>query len=536
MQIYIVGIGQCGTSVTYDVISNLAGIVKSKDVTSWRQGPEVATNELVSMLNRDMRRHEKLLAKVLWWAERIWSDAHGNRFFIPPKLAIIDGNPDNFVKSAFEQFRGNFTLGKDESNNQELKHLADLILTTQVLDLGAWRGGCANGIVGEQVAFTNLPPGRLRNALGVDDYGQLAGTSASIDVFLVVSSGGGATGSGGGVYLGRSRALVEGTRTTLVLNALVLPSTTMSADNKRYALNAGRALARHANTGLLERTSGGGDDNDIRPSSTVLFSNPRDEGSSSSLQRLNDYVAEFAIRMSNFSYPENVARLARDLDVRELVRFMLGNVSVLAMGHLESEFWGAEDVEHMLVEHAFAGLYDKLDKCKKAHGLSVERQVELPEGLTDVLDSVESAMVVIGVPPRFRHELSLTDISSCLRKITGSQLCSGVQTFSYGSTSDVELTVFLRYRSMHDNSLARYFIRQFVGDEWTFGVEEVLETEYLRSRVEQDDDYTRAFKEVAADLAELGGSFDFDAFVMRRQESFFPRVPSSRSEGGAQGP
>ena len=546
MQIYVVGIGQCGTSVTYDVISNLVGTVKSKEVTSSREGKggSEARNELLSLLIRDMGSYEKLLVKIRWWAERIWGDSHGNRVFIPPRLAIIDGNTDNFVKSAFEQFRGILNSKEDESDdqdldpdNQDLRHFANLILSTQVLDLNAWRGGCANGIVGEQVSSTNLPPNRLRNELGIDGDGKLE-NGEPVDVFLVVSSGGGATGSGGGVYLGRGGAIVEGTRNTLVLNALVLPSTTMSADNRRYALNAGRALARHGNTVSLKHASEDNKVNDM-PSSIVLFSNPRDEGSSPSLQRLNDYIAELTIRMSNFSYSENAARIGRDLDVRQFRNFMFGNASVLAMGHVESKFWDAESVEHLLVESAFVDMYDEvndeMDKDIKPHGLSIEREMDIPKGSTAVLDTVDSAMVVVGVPPRFKGDLSLVRIASHLRESTGSSLDSGIEMYAYGSASDLELTVFLRYESMNDCSLAHYFIKQFVGDEWNYGAEEILETTYLRSRVERRDKYTAAFREIVADLAELGGSFDFDAFVVQRQDSLFPRARSLRSEGNAEG-
>lgn len=109
MQIYIVGIGQCGTSVAFDVISDLTGFVKSKEIKTLPQrggDVEAARNDLEKRLNNDFTRPERLKAKVSNWVSRLLSDGTDRKAFIRPKIAIIDGNPNNFVKNAFQRFAG----------------------------------------------------------------------------------------------------------------------------------------------------------------------------------------------------------------------------------------------------------------------------------------------------------------------------------------------------------------------------------------------------------------------------------------------
>ena len=526
MQTYIIGIGQCGTSVAFDVISQLTGFVKSKDVTSSPQsgGSDTARNQLQALLDRDMRRRETLVARIESWASRLWNGPNQDRrAFVPPKIAIIDGNPDNFVKDAFQNFRGTLAAQPeedDEANDGNLRHVANLIMETKVLDLGQWRSGCANGIVGEQVACTYLQPEQLRAQLGVDGQGNLADANMPfpVAIFLVVSAGGGATGSGGGVYLGKTDALVtreERPRHATTLNVVVLPSTTSSLDNRRYALNAGRALARHGNVIGVQN-----DDIDSnRPSSTMLFSNPRDEGDSKSLQRLNNYIAEFAIRLGNFTFPGNVARIARDVDVRELVRFLYGKVSVLAMSHLPRDGWKEPEIESMLVKRAFANMYETDADVEKPYGVSVEDPVAALES-TDtagVLSTASSAIFMIGVPPNFERALSLEQINKHVRTRSTSLLRSGIRAFSYGSSKDLELTVLLRYRTMSACSLASYFVGQYISGHWSSPASEIPETEYLRARVEQDDDDAEAFEEIVDDLNELESNMSFNGYTVRRQ-------------------
>ena len=530
MQIYIIGIGQCGTSVAFDTISELTGFVKSKEVKTLPQkggDVEVARNELQKRLNDDLGKADSWKARIRPWLSRLWNDPKGRKAFIVPKIAIIDGNPSNFVKDAFGQFSGSVGLSEPDRHDADLDQLVDLIRGTNVLDLGQWRSGCANGVVGEAVTAANLQPQALRQALGVDDKGNLQGDGGGpfpVSVFLVVSSGGGATGSGGGVYLAqtdvllaRSDAKAQAPSHAIVANAIVLPSIQASSDNRKYALNAGRALARHGNA-----ITQGAEDN---PSATILFSNPPDEGDSRALQRLNNYLAEFAIRVANFTFPGNVASIARDVDEREL-RYLLRKTCVLAMSHLDQDDWYEGELESKLVERAFADIYES--DADKPHGLSVERWPHAEDNSAESgLSRVSSAMVAIGIPPTFRKPLSIAKINSHLRRHAGSPLGSGIRTFAYGAGKNLELTVFLRYRAMNACPLAMHFVTQYVGAQWNADADSLAETEHILARAEQDDDYAETFEELAADLDGLGETMDFGGFTLHRP----PETHRPASEG-----
>lgn len=526
MQIYIIGIGQCGTSVAFDTISELTGFVKSKEVkTLPQEGGEVeaARNELQKRLNEDLGKADSWKARIGPWLSRLWNDQKGRKAFILPKIAIIDGNPNNFVKDAFAQFSGRVGQSEPDGRDEDLEQLVGLIMGTNVLGLGQWKSGCANGLVGEVVAAANLQPQALQQALGVDNQGNLQGGDGNafpVSVFLVVSSGGGATGSGGGVHLAQSDVLLSHaagaqagqTSHAIVANAIVLPSIQASSDNRKYALNAGRALARHSNA-----ITPGDEDGSNKTSTTstiILFSNPPDEGDSQALQRLNNYLAEFAIRVANFTFPGNVSNMARDVDERELT-FLLGKTCVLAMSHLGKDDWYEGELESKLVERAFANIYE-ID-ADKPHGLSVEQWPRTEEGsATSGLSRASSAMVMIGVPPKFRKPLCLAKINDLLREYSGSPLRSTIGTFAYGAAKNLELTVFLRYRTMDACALAVHFVEQYVAAQWSADAASAPEVEHIRTRAEQDDDYAETFEALANDIDRLGNTLNFGRFTLHR--------------------
>lgn len=540
MQVYIIGIGQCGASVAYDVIANLTGFVKSKDVKSRPEagGAVAARNDLLKRMEQDLKRTDRWRAYIAPWVSRAFGFdlTRGRKTFILPRIALIDGNPNNFVKDAFDKFANNMpNVIADEENEHErkdveLEQLVDLVRNTSVLDLGAWKDGCANSLVGEAVATANLAPASLWNSLGVDDSGNLKDGKLKdkngkvipmpVSVFLVVSSGGGATGSGGGVYLAKAGTLfspeskkVRANREpnhAIVTHAVVLPSLEASSNNRKYALNAGRALARHGNKIKATQTGGGAGD---EPSSVILFSNPSDEGDPKALQRLNNYLSEFAIRVANFTFPGSVAGITRDVDTREL-GFLNGKTCVLAMSHLTEELWDEGNLESALVERALTNLHES--RVNKPYGLSVESGVGEHDPAS-VLATASSAMVVVGVPRKFVGPLKINKVADCLKERTGSTLNSGISSFSYGSAKYLELTVFLRYRTMDACPLAMHFVSQYVSDSWDVDADQLPETEHIENRAgrhEQDDQYAETFEGFANDLRHLSDSLDFDAFVV----------------------
>ena len=523
MQIYIIGIGQCGTSIAFDVISQLTGFTKSKEVTSSPQqgGSEAAGNELLRLLNRDLGNRDRWRGKLKTWVGRLVNPASPGKTFIQPQIAIVDGNPDNFVKDAFQRFRG--ALPAKDPEDGDIRRLAELINGTRVLDLGDWNDGCANSVVGEIVASLKLPGQQLRGSLGVNNLGALGNDNVVLPVrmYLVVSSAGGATGSGGGVYLGQSDAVAAHVpKSPLVLNALVLPGVQSSADNPKYALNAGRALARYAH--LIVRQEGEAVVG--RKSSAVLFSNPPDEGDPEALQTLNDYMAEFSIRLANFTFAGNVARMARDLDPGELTSFLSGKVSVLGMSCLTSG-WQEDNVEQRLVSKAFEEIYSsRADDDQKPQGLSVERELEIEADSEplDALSGATSALVVLGVPPKFPAgaKLRIEKINKLVREFSKSKMGGGVRTFSYGSANDLEFTVLLRYRNSDACPLVRHFMGRYVNRaEPGLEAGDIAEIEYLKRRAHGNDDYAELFGEIVGELEKHRGLDHFgeriDQYVLK---------------------
>ena len=543
MQIYIVGIGQCGTSIAFDVISRLTGFVKSKAVTSSPQtgGSKAASNELLKRLNNDMRRRDRWKAYVLSWVERLARGNTSRKIFVMPRIAIIDGNPDNFIKDAFQKFRGGVVEADDSSDNDDAarmrKHLVDLITGTEVLGFETWNNGCANGIVGETITSLELPMDQCRELLHIDGAGKLIGgndLTLPVNIYLVVSSAGGGTGSGGGVHLGQGGALVDrGPNNPLVLNAVVLPSVRSSMDNPKYALNAGRAMARYAN--VIAVKDGEGDEGDRN--SAVLFSNPGDEGDKRTLQALNNYVAEFSIRLANFTFAGNVARIARDVDPRELASFFTGKVSALGMSYLAHGDWDKDDLEKLMVKRAFGDIYENIgdDDVETPQGLSLEKTVEVGGSgeSSNVLAGATSAIMVLGLPPDFYRKLDLGKIGEYVKEFSGSELPAGIRTFSYGSARDLEFTLFLRYRHLDACPLAKYFVDRYIDPE--LGAGGVTEIQYLENRARQDDDYAEVFEEVVRDLANLGGLDKFDGYVLNnpRRKTVGRRPDSNVVEGEA---
>ena len=541
MQIYIVGIGQCGTSIAFDVISRLTGFVKSKAVTSSPRtgGSKVASNELLRRLHNDLQLRDRWRAYFSSWVERLSQGNDNRKVFVMPRIAIIDGNPDNFIKDAFQRFRGGVAKADDSSDNDGMmqQRLVDLIAGTEVLGLDDWNNGCANGIVGEAITSSKLQQPQLRQHLHIDGAGNPIdgnGPALPVSIYLVVSSAGGGTGSGGGVYLGQSDALVDrDPKSPLVLNAVVLPSVRSSTDNPRYALNAGRAMARYANVIAAKGGERG------RDSSAVLFSNPGDEGDKRTLQALNNYVAEFSIRLANFTFAGNVAPIARDVDSRELTSFFTGKVSALGMSYMAHGDWDKDDIEKLMVERAFRDIYVNIgDDVEKPQGLSLERTIEI--GVSgerlNVLAGTTCAIMVLGLPPSFyRKPLDLGKIGGYVREFSKSDLSAGIRAFSYGSAKDLEFTVFLRYRRLDACPLAQYFVERYIDPELGARDAETTEIQYLKDRADQDDDYAEVFEEIVRDLEDLGGLVDSDGDVLNnsRRKTARRRSDSNVGEGEA---
>ena len=521
MQTYIIGIGQCGSSITLDMIARLTGFTKSKEIASRPQehGSKAATNELLNKLMSDYQKRNWLgnIADTLKRFFGLDGDP-GGAILVDPRFAIIDGNQDNYVKNAFSVFQNQLTNPSDDLTPLQ-RYLVDLILGAQVLGLGNRDNGCANGIVGEAVVSEELQAGQLRNKLGTNQAGFLllpngnGRTGVRVRLFFIVSSAAGGTGSGGSAHLANDAVLdrSQSDRGSLAVNLVVLPNIETSAFNPRYALNAGRFLSRSCGTVFRKGQA------DQRPFSSVLFSNPSNEGNFRQLQLLNDYMVEFMMRCANFSFLGNVARVGRDMDPTEVVTFMEGKCIVLAMNQLDRSAQDSPDLETDLVKPAFANIFEETmtESNMKARGVSVERHVESPDGdeaTVDVLAQCTRALFVVGIPPKFNRSIDLPKIQRLIQKYSGSSLSSGISAYSYGSLEDLEITIMLRFPSLDKNPLARHFVRRYACKSQSDSprrARPLLEATYVGRASKSEDEDAEAFEEIAQNRSSVVGFADF---------------------------
>ena len=523
MQTYIVGIGQCGSSITLDMISKLTGFTKSKEITSSPQihGSKAATNELLIKLLSDYKGRNWLGQFADQFRRYFGLDQSADgALLVDPRFALIDGNDDNYVKNAFSVFQSELTNAVDDLTPLQ-RYLVDLILGTEVLDLGGRNNGCANGVVGEAVVSKTLPADGLREKLGIDGSGFLISPKnsgrrgARVRIFFIVASAGGGTGSGGSAHLA-SDAILDSSvpdRGSIAVNLVVLPSTQAGAFNPRYALNAGRFLARSG--GVVFRKA----QSERRRFSTVLFSNPSNEGDFRQLQTLNDYMVEFMMRCANFSFVGNVARGCRDVDPLELITFMEGKCVVLAMNHLDWFAENSSDLETELVKPAFANVYEQsasgLDR--KTRGLSIESYPNAPDNDDDPFDALAqstAAFIALGAPPGFDRTIDVPKIQRLVQEFSSSALNSGIYTYSYGSLKFLEITIMLRFPSLEKNPLARHFVKRYSGRgrpaKPRKRARPLLEANYIERASEEEHADAEAFEEIAQNRRITEG---FDAFM-----------------------
>lgn len=508
MQTYVIGIGQCGSSITLDVISTLTGFTKSKQISATPSvgASQKATNELLERFRSDYNDRGLFRRWMMEVRRRIERAGDDGDVFVDPEFAIIDGNEDNYVKNAFELFRGDLTMEDCASDDftKRQRYLAGLILDTTVFDLSNHGNGCAHGIVGEAVTSSSLRATALQSRLGVTNAGLAKSDDGRtsrlpVRIFFVVASAGGGTGSGGSAYLAGNGTILHHAKAkmdSIVANVVVLPSVQASNSNPPYALNTGRLLARSA--GVIRLADSNPDERNF---STILFSNPPHEGDSKELQLLNDYIVEFMKRCSNFSFPANVARIARDCDPRELCNYLRGKCSVLAMNALEWE-GDSDEFEEALVRPAFSDIYEsgKGGRSQKPFGLSVERDIDAPNGgsehTVNVLKTTTNVAVVIGIPKNFDGPLDLARIEELIRDGSGAPL-RGVRFYSYGSLEEVEITMMFRFRRMEDNPLAAHFVAKYACDARSqYGEPIEAEADYIQRMAAGGSEFAEEFEEI----------------------------------------
>ncbi|MYA16389.1 MAG: hypothetical protein F4Z28_06230 [Gammaproteobacteria bacterium] len=207
------------------------------------------------------------------------------------------------------------------------------------------------------------------------------------------------------------------------------------------------------------------------------------------------------------------------MDPLELITFMEWKCIVLAMNHLDWFAGGSSDLETELVEPAFANVYEQSEPGldQKTRGLSVEcypNSSASGEEPVDVLTQSTAAFIALGAPPGFDRTINVPKIQRLVQEFSGSELSSGIYTYSYGSLKFLEITIMLRFRSLEQNSLARHFVKRYAGKGRSAKPRKrarpLLEANYIERASEAEHADAEAFEEIAQNRRVTEG---FDAFM-----------------------
>jgi hypothetical protein len=419
MKIKMIGLGQCGSFVVYDVIAHLFNQKTSKDIRTVQQSHW---------------KHDFGQTRLQWKTGTSEGMMNLKRYFkdlnIPdlPQFYVIDGNRNNAVIDG---------LQGHEINNQ----LAPLQVLANPLILSKRNNGCYLGQVGEFVFRQEKESSSVTNV-----FNKLKSTK-QVDINAIVFAGGGGSGSGGVPIFNKELY----SKDSLLFNLMVLPPHYIS--DRRQMWNAGRCIMRLAR--IAKQTS------------LLLFSNL-----SESLDDqfcVNQYICNLILRLAHFGYPGNLPRGATDADKKDLQVFFSGKPAFVGMSSLNKDEPSDEDLERM-VEQTFAQRGKQSD-----YGLSVvlpDKAIEQRQ-----FSQIKKVMIVIGLPPNYVENSKLINI---IRQAVAKRLYTNPDkldccAYSYTSRDQIELTVFCRHNSYPSSFLLDKFLKSYF--EWYEGEEN--EFEYL---------------------------------------------------------
>src|SRR5262245_46151046 len=260
MRIKVVGLGQCGSFVVYDVLAHLFDGKPSKELRSASNQPDFQVQ-----LENAFYRIKRPIATVSYRVSRYFL---GFKTADLPKFFVVDGNSNNAMIAG---------LTRDNTDR-----LDELDISVNSLSLSEMNTGCSYGQVGEYF-FRKEKNDYTNSAL----YSEIKfSDSESTDINIVVFAGGGGSGSGGAIVL-NEQAKEKSTRekSPLLFNMMVLPPYNVSEFRLRF--NTGRCITRLSTS--------------ERQTSLMLFSNLSDDLNDQ--YAVNKYIRETIIRLANMGFP-----------------------------------------------------------------------------------------------------------------------------------------------------------------------------------------------------------------------------------------
>jgi hypothetical protein len=423
MKIKLIGLGQCGSFVVYDVIAFLFDQKSSREIKAAPQ----------SQWKRDVH-HAASRAKSGFAAWKIKQKKYFFGLKTPdiPQFYVIDGNLKNAVVDGLQGQEINKKLGPLQ------------VLITPLL-LANRNNGCNLGQVGEYVFRKEQELKANSNV-----FAKL-NSSEKMEINALVFAGGGGSGSGGAPVLNEEFH----NNNSLLFNMMVLPP--YDIPDHRQTWNTGRCIMRlasmHTQTGLL------------------LFSNLSE--SLNDQFNVNQYICNLIVRLANFGYAGSVPKVATDLDRKDLQAFFAGKPAFVGMSSLNQEDPNDEAIE-IMVDKALS-----FRKEQDTEGLSIA----IPEEYERTqLKKIKTVMIVLGLPPKYGGKANIVNIvkRKVAERLESPLLDLDCRAYSYTSPNDVELTIFLRHSSFRTNFLLDHFLDLYL--KWH--QEEKTEYEYLTHKVD----------------------------------------------------
>lgn len=439
MKIKLIGLGQCGSFVVYDVIAYLFDHDESSKKI--KAAPQSQWKRLISRLGSKIQSREAALRLTM---KKFFS---GLKTPDIPQFFVVDGNRKNAVVDGL--------LGEEIN-----KKLGPLQVLVAALSLADRNNGCNLGQVGEYVFRKEKDLGtnsRVFNRLKSNDQ---------IEINALVFAGGGGSGSGGAPVLNEELK----NKDSLLFNMLVMPPYHISDRRQRW--NTGRCIMRLA--AVRKQTA------------LLLFSNLSESLNDQFF--VNQYISKLIVRLANFGYTGNVPKVATDIDRKDLQVFFSGKPAFVGISSLKNDIYEPSEKE-------IEGMVDKALSLRKKQ--STEEQeineddvfglsIEVPEISEQVvLHPVKMVMIVIGLTPKYEGKVNIVDIvkrrvAQRLHTDLGNLDC---RAYSYTSPNEIELTIFFRHSNRTSSFLAAPFLKSYF--EWYDGQEN--EIEYLKSIIGTDD-------------------------------------------------
>jgi hypothetical protein len=448
MKIKLIGLGQCGSFVVYDILAFIFDAPTSKALRSSR------ASQWQKLVSRIATGTKQPMEKLVAIAETFFTGRKVTEF---PYFFVIDGNRDNKVIDGIRDAQAD--------QNQLQAYVKSLPLSNR-------NNGCALGEIGEYY-FRREKKERIKNGV----FDQLGANDPIIEANIVIFAGAGGSGSGGAVVLNDELSRKD----TLLINMLVLPP--FGTPAKKLKWNVGRCITRLATT--------------KKHTALLLFSNLSEELDDQ--YTVNQYVRELIIRMVNFGYPGNVPKIGTDVDRMDLKAFFVGKPAFVGMSSLESS-----DPDERAIE-TWADQALKARQRGDTDGLSIE-VTERDE--KHLFSKISKVMAVVGVPVGFDKQIPVAEI---IRQRIANRLDRPVsdidcELYSYGSLKTLELTIFLRHDIFRSNFLLAHFLDYF----FSWYKDQKTEYEYLASPVpdEIEDTYIEEVRELVETEVSTASSRD----------------------------